>query len=132
MYKFLTDLFTGGGYYIYIETSSTAANSTYRIISPTITSTPKCLRFWYHMNGRDINALNVYLKSGSNLGTPVWTKQGEQGNVWHEASVDIQKNTDYEIVFEGVKHPISNIAFQGDIALDDILVTEGSCTGTCS
>ena len=42
----------------------------------TTRTTPQCLEFWYNMYGRDTGTLNVYFMSGSNKGSPVYTKQG--------------------------------------------------------
>ena len=41
-----------------------------------------CLRFYYHMYGDTINTLNVY-----NGNTKVFTKSGNQGNIWLFAKV---------------------------------------------
>ena len=43
-----------------------------------------CLKFYYHMLGRDVNALKVFV--GSNK---VFEKTGSQGSAWKEASVRI-------------------------------------------
>ncbi|XP_019646180.1 PREDICTED: enteropeptidase-like, partial [Branchiostoma belcheri] len=81
---------TGSGYYIYIETSSGSSGSVARVISPLVTTTSaKCVQFWYHMYGRDVNRLRVYMKTGSSLGNPVWTRTGAQGNQWRSGQVDI-------------------------------------------
>ena len=31
----------------------------------------------------------MYVSGDANLGNPVWTKSGTQGNVWKQASVDV-------------------------------------------
>ena len=41
-----------------------------------------CLRFYYHMYGDTINTLNVY-----NGNTEVFTKSGNQGNIWLPAKI---------------------------------------------
>lgn len=65
---------------MFIETSSPRRpNDTARLISQTVTPTSgACLRFWYHMYGTHINTLNVYTKSGGQLGTPVWSHTGKK------------------------------------------------------
>jgi hypothetical protein len=52
------------GWYVFIETSSPRApNDKARLESqPVADGRPKCLTFWYHMFGPNINALNVYTK----------------------------------------------------------------------
>lgn len=77
------------------------------------------------MYGSNVKALNVYLKTGSTLGKPVWTHNGTRSNKWYQARVDIQGNTTYQIMFEGVR----GVSYKGDIALDDISVPEGPCAG---
>ena len=41
-----------------------------------------CLKFYYHMYGATINTLNVY-----NGNAEIFTKSGNQGNVWLFANV---------------------------------------------
>ena len=77
------------------------------------------------MYGTHVNTLNVYLKTGSTLGNPVWTHTGTLSNKWYSANVDIQQTHGYSIVFEGVR----GTSYKGDIGLDDISVTDGSCSG---
>lgn len=42
------------------------------------------------MYGTHVNTLNVYLTSGSALGTPVWTHTGTLSNKWYNANVNIK------------------------------------------
>ena len=89
-----------GGYYMYIETSAPRRNGdTARLISPRQQgqATPRCLRFWYHMYGAHVNALNVYVMSGSRLGTAVWTRKGTQGNHWFQASVNLNRTSSFNV-----------------------------------
>jgi hypothetical protein len=53
------------------------------------------------MFGREINRLNVLRKSQSNE-TLIWTKQGNQGNVWLNGQVNLDSSSDFSVVFEGV------------------------------
>lgn len=125
-----SDHTTGSGYYIYIETSSPRrVNDTARIISQPINiNTTMCLNFWYHMYGTSVRTLNVYMKVGGSLSPPVWSRTGTRSNQWYSASVDVQSSTSYQIVFEGVR----GTSYRGDIALDDISVSMGSCSGNHS
>ena len=70
--------FLGSGHYAFIEASSPRRpNDTARLVSPSIPQTGgACLFFWYHMYGTHINTLNVYVKTGSNLTTPTWSRTG--------------------------------------------------------
>ena len=88
---------TTRGYYIYIETSRKRANMTARIISGSLGSLgsghsygPICVSFWYHMYGAHVNVLNLYQQEADMRGAPLWTKQGNQGNKWIQAQVDVR------------------------------------------
>ena len=85
------DMFALGGYYMFIESSSPRApGDLARLFSPAINgASPMCVQFWYHMYGPHINALNVYLSQGNTLGTPVWTRQGNQRNQWSQGTVQV-------------------------------------------
>ena len=83
---------------MYIESSSGNANDKAHFESPPVTATsPKCLRFWYHMYGADIGTLNVYVRQTS-LRSPSWTKSGTQGNRWRSAEVDISISAKYSVI----------------------------------
>lgn len=97
----VSDHTTGGsaGYYVYIETSSPRkANETARIESVTIPATQqKCLQFWYHMYGPHVDTLNVYTKINNQLGVPVWTLSGNQGNKWRHAVVSLTVSSKFKV-----------------------------------
>ena len=65
---------------MYIETSSTSygdkAKLEFSVPSSDIGKL-SCLKFYYHMYGDTINALNVH-----NGNITIFTKLGNQGNVW--------------------------------------------------
>ena len=80
------------GWYIYIETSSPRVQGDKaRLISPLVTSSSnaRCLEFWYHMYGADVNTLNVYTNTTS-LESLVFSVSGLQGNEWNKAQVNLQ------------------------------------------
>ena len=96
-----TDHTTGGsaGYYVYIETSSPRKpNDTARIESAMIPKTQqKCLQFWYHLYGPHVDTLNVYTKKNKQLGSPVWTLSGTQGNKWKHAVVSLTVSSKFQV-----------------------------------
>ena len=57
-----------------------------------------CLRFWYHMFGKNVNTLNVYTKVGNTLGTPVWSHTGSIDNQWHYQEVDISSQQAFKVM----------------------------------
>ncbi|KAM7428101.1 hypothetical protein ABFA07_020876 [Porites harrisoni] len=75
-----------------------------------------CLVFYYHMYGGTIGTLNVY--SGNEL---VFNVFGNQSNHWMRARETIYLR--HSITFEG----IAGSSFTGDIAIDDVAITSGSC-----
>ena len=87
-------MFKAYGYYIYLEVSGAIQNASARFISGSIPATTatggKCLRFWYHMYGPHVNALNVYVKVGSHVGAAVWNRNGTRGDTWHLGSVTVR------------------------------------------
>ncbi|KAJ7385144.1 Meprin A subunit beta [Desmophyllum pertusum] len=108
---------SGSGKYIYIETSYPRSPNQRALVSFNgYKSGSACLTFYYHMYGKTVNQLNVYLGSSK-----VFSKSGAQGNEWKKAEVSI--NGQGNIVFEG----ISGSSFSGDIAIDDFSITGGSC-----
>ena len=64
-------------------------NQPAQLLSPLIRG-PKCLRFYYYMNGSDIGNLDLLLwpreQQDSYL---IWRRSGEQGDMWLKASVDV-------------------------------------------
>lgn len=72
---------TPTGWYIYMEASyPQVADHRCRIVSEEITG-QRCLEFWYHMYGMDIDTLNVYIKMNGQLNKPVWTRSRNQGEL---------------------------------------------------
>ncbi|XP_033124021.1 MAM and LDL-receptor class A domain-containing protein 1-like isoform X2 [Anneissia japonica] len=114
------------GFYMYIETSNPRNyNQTARIWTPSYPATNgTCVEWFYHMYGATVNTLNVYIiNTGGTVGTPVWTKRDDQGNLWRLGQISVKTTSAYEIVFEG----IVGSSYSGDIALDDFKITDGAC-----
>lgn len=118
---------SSNGVYAYIETSSPQKqNDSARILSPNlnIDQSGVCFKFFYYMYGSDVYRLNVYAKSGDNLGKPIWQKEGEKGNSWLLGHIFIESfNGPLQLVMEGV----AGKGERGDIAIDDLSVNIGEC-----
>ena len=117
---------TAQGHYVYIEASSPRRpNDTASITTPSIApTTGACLSFWYHMYGPHINTLNVYMKTGSQSKSVLWTHTGTLADKWYTASVDIMSaSASFTLIFEGVR----GTSYRGDIALDDITYSYTPC-----
>ncbi|XP_071157171.1 uncharacterized protein [Mytilus edulis] len=118
-----------GDQYAYIEVNGQAQNFVASLSSKNtdLFSSSFCLRFYYHMYGRHIGYLSVYVKErDSESWSNAWQLSGDQGNQWIKASVDITGNSESDLVimFEASKGSIKN---KGDIAIDDITLSTGSC-----
>ncbi|XP_033751998.1 MAM and LDL-receptor class A domain-containing protein 1-like [Pecten maximus] len=118
---------SGHGYYVFTETSNRKANQRALLQSVQVSQTgPHCLVFWYHMYGSDIGTLNLYVQTGASPGSPEWTRSGEQANAWREANVTFSPTAPFNLIFEGI---MTN-GYRGDISLDDITLTAGTCSGS--
>ncbi|KAM3870911.1 MAM domain-containing glycosylphosphatidylinositol anchor protein 2 [Diretmus argenteus] len=126
------------GFYMYIETSRPRSEGDKaRLLTPTfnvgskstygtVTTNPTyCFAFYYHMYGKHIGALNVFLrqKSQTMTDTSVWSLTGNQGDRWRQAKVNIHPTTTFQMVMEGVR----GSGIEGDIAIDDVTIEEGEC-----
>ncbi|XP_034001963.1 MAM domain-containing glycosylphosphatidylinositol anchor protein 2 [Trematomus bernacchii] len=130
---------TKTGFYMYIETSRPRLEGdAARLLSPTfnmnsktsssspVTTNPTyCFSFYYHMYGKHIGALNVFLrqKTQTVTDTSVWSLIGNQGDRWRRAKVNIHPTAPFQMVMEGVR----GAGIEGDIAIDDVTIEEGEC-----
>lgn len=56
------------------------------------------MQLYYHMYGSDLGELNIYQRRGLRTDDRIWGVRGEQGDVWHEALIDISGNC-YQVGF---------------------------------
>lgn len=126
---------TQSGYFAYIETSRPRKQGDQAyLVSPRYdSSATRCLQFWYHMSGRTIGQLSVYQpRAGSNMfGAPIWFRNGDQDNIWRRAKITLPaRSPGYNVIFVGQR----GAGYQGDIAIDDVKVTDGRCpiSGFCN
>lgn len=58
----------------------------------------------------------------------LWTRSGEQGYRWVYGQVPFATNAIYQRVYiEGV----AGDGYQGDIAIDDVIISDGPCPELC-
>lgn len=114
----------GSGYYMYIEASSPRRAGDYADLELSSFVSPgevACLKFFYHMNGGSMGTLSVF--SGNEV---VFNATGNHGDYWRRALKTIYlQNT---VTFRGIVGP----SFTGDLAIDDVTITSGSCLGSSS
>ena len=86
-------LYVISGHYMYIETSSGAANARAEMWSSWYYSTGQhCVQFFYHMLGDHIGSLTVLVSySGSSLRYVKFYKQGNQNDTWIMGRVPITR-----------------------------------------
>uniref|UniRef100_K1QQ94 MAM and LDL-receptor class A domain-containing protein 1 n=1 Tax=Magallana gigas TaxID=29159 RepID=K1QQ94_MAGGI len=111
-----------GSRYLYVETSSPVpSGALFQFESPYFLGGPRCMSFWYHMYGSDMGTLSV-----SRNGTQLWTKTGDQGNTWHWVQMNVGTSSQtFKVTLEAVKGK----GYKSDIAIDDVTLTSGMCTG---
>ncbi len=120
-----SDDITGGGNYIYIETSGSGCQNGNRadLISNCLligADTESChLSFYYHMYGVTINTLNLDISTDEGLSwTTLWSLSGDQGDKWEKVFIDlgVYDNEIAKLRFSGY----GGDNFRSDIAIDDI------------
>jgi hypothetical protein len=121
---------TGNGHYVYIESSWPCyPYKTAYLVSSVIDTniySDLNLNFWYHMYGNYMGSLYVEVsEDGGSTWNNEWSISGNQGNLWHEATVDLSKYAGKNSVKIRFK-AITGKSYQSDIAVDDITITASS------
>ncbi|MFO0507794.1 MAG: hypothetical protein ACK5YS_02865, partial [bacterium] len=124
---------TGTGFYMFTETSGpdpgAIADFTLPITNISALTAPN-LTFFYHMFGASIGALEVYVRNvDTNVSTRVFQLVGQQQTAtnqpYRQAFIPLSPFVSagqIQVFFRGIR----GSSFTGDIAIDDILIQEGS------
>eukprot|EP00057_Strongylocentrotus_purpuratus_P017082 XP_011671556.1 PREDICTED: MAM and LDL-receptor class A domain-containing protein 1 [Strongylocentrotus purpuratus] len=122
---------TDQGHYMLVDTyEDLPKNTRADMISPLIalSSSSRCFKFWYYMNGPNTDFLNVYLVPyGYTLNIdPDVEFYGNRGSQWMEGKLSVPPSTrSFYIQVEGT---LGDSAYGADIAVDDFTLTNGICT----
>ncbi len=121
-----SDDITGGGNYMYIETSSPRTQGDFAILhSPSIDLSPLTvpeLRFYTHMYGQTTDSLVVDISDDGGITyNNVFNKFGDQGDQWNEELI-VLNNYSGIVTFKITAYVGSS--FTGDIAIDNFEVRE--------
>lgn len=123
--KYDHTLGTTTGHFMYFWSAISFLNEKARFQSPQYPATSgSCFSFWYHMLGREVGDLTVYVKINNVLMPPTWSRMGNRGDIWRFGQVTVNSsNAPFNIIIEG---SVGN-GFVGDMAIDDISLVSGAC-----
>ncbi|MDB0020762.1 T9SS type A sorting domain-containing protein, partial [bacterium] len=124
-----SDDVSGGGNYIYMETSGSSAGDSAMLTTGNIdlsSLTSPGLRLYSHMFGGSIGELSVWVTDASGTMTQVFLKIGDQGDQWVVEYIDLASfSGTVNFTILGVNSSTATgVAFQGDIAIDNFEVME--------
>jgi len=129
-----SDDVTGGGTYMYIETSTPRVPGDSAIlISPAIDISSLSaaeISVYTHMFGASIGMLNIDVSGdGGSTFTNILSKSGDQGDQWVQEVIQIPSNITSSVIVRftaTVGDDGSGVQYWGDIAMDDFEVRQAS------
>ncbi|VDI79452.1 Hypothetical predicted protein [Mytilus galloprovincialis] len=125
-----TDAYSGNQYaYIEVNKKKSGEVAVLSTDGTVLAASEYCLQFYYHMYGAHIGNLVVYIKeNGSETWEIVFTKDGDQGNRWNHACLNLSYQNEITIEIEASKGGQTRKKNKGDIAIDEIQLSKGACT----
>lgn len=97
-----------------------------QLISTTYPATNgQCLNFWYSIVPfrQKPSNISIYMLHGEM--DLLQTVSMDTHRQWYESEVGLYSRTEFQIIIQA-------ISCQGGIAIDDIVINEGNCVGTCT
>ncbi|TSE11421.1 M14 family zinc carboxypeptidase [Aquimarina algiphila] len=113
-----------GSFYLYTEASGNSNNKIALLTSPCIDLTSLSgvsLEFGYHMYGSNMGSMEVLASTDDGVNyTSIWTKSGDAGNTWNQASVDLSvyAGSVIKLQFKGT----TGSSFRSDMAIDNLVI----------
>lgn len=84
-----------------------------------------CLTFWYYVYGSPASAvLRAYIGREQAYSRPEWSRQHPVEGQWTQAEVSVHHHSPLQVIFAA---ELGN-GFSG-VALDDVSIIEGDCSG---
>ena len=82
------------GNYVYLKTAPPRKENDKAVIVshtyPRTTGKGVCFNFWYHLMGKDIGTINIYIiQKYQTKRLKLWTRSGDQGKIWKHGRVTI-------------------------------------------
>ena len=116
-----------GRFYLYTEASNPNNPSKRAVLSSPCfdlggTRNPE-MNFAYQMSGTQVGSLTLEASTNGSNWTSIWSRAGDQGNAWRDASVDVSDYTASDVKFRF--NVVTGDGFRGDIAIDNVSVTSG-------
>ena len=118
-----------GSYYYYTEASG-YYNKVAILESPCFDLTGESsaeFSFYYHMYGSTMGALSLEATTDGTNWTSLWSKSGDQGNNWIQATVSLSAYLGDEVKLRFYGRTGTNI--RSDMAIDNVTLTAGSAGG---
>ncbi|WP_271784470.1 M14 family zinc carboxypeptidase [Aquimarina algiphila] len=113
-----------GSFYLYTEASGNSNNKIALFTSPCIdlaSLSGVSLEFGYHMYGSNMGSMEVLASTDDGVNyTSIWTKSGDAGNTWNQASVDLSvyAGSVIKLQFKGT----TGSSFRSDMAIDNLVI----------
>jgi uncharacterized protein YjdB len=112
-------------WYMYTESSSpNSSGKVANLISPCFSiSGSMTFDFAYHMYSTStMGTFNVDIRlNGTGSWTTIWTKTGNQGNVWINQSIDLNAYIAQNVEF---RFSVITNTYRTDVAIDDVIISE--------
>ncbi|MDA7787378.1 choice-of-anchor J domain-containing protein, partial [bacterium] len=124
-----SDDVTGGGNYIYVETSGSSAGDSAMLTTGDIdisALTSPALRMYTHMLGGSMGELSVWITDASGTMTQIFIKNGEEGDLWVPVYIDLSAysgTVNFTLLYVN-SATTDGTAWQGDCSIDNFEVME--------